>query len=240
MRIIVRLDLKQDQIIKGIQLEGLYKVGSAYDLTKKYYREGADEIFLINNTGSLFQTTIDPSVIRRIRKNKLLPIAAGGGIKNLKDALQLIENGADKVVINSLLSENKNEVKKIVDTLGSSSVVGSIQFEKKNGKFVSLKKMARELVSDNLKDTLKLYSNLGIGELLLNDVSRDGTLFGLSSDILDELKDYKNLFPILVSGGFKDTHDLKIFKDKVSGIVISNALFTNKISIKKLKNYFKK
>ncbi len=240
MRIIARLDLKQDKIIKGIQLEGLYKVGSASKLSKKYYQDGIDEIFLINNTGALFQTKIDPKVIKKIRKDKFLPIAAGGGIKTLDDAIQLIRNGADKIVINSLISENKKEVKKIIDTLGSSSVVGSIQFFKRNGKFVSLKKMARELVSDNLKDTLKIYSNLGIGELLLNDVSRDGTMLGLSNEILDELKNYKNSFPILLSGGFSDVQDLKIFKNKVSGIVISSALFKNKIKIKKLKYFLSK
>ncbi len=240
MRIIARLDLKQDKIIKGIQLEGLYKVGSANKLSKKYYDEGIDEIFLINNTGSLFKTKIDPFIIKKIRKNKFLPIAVGGGIKSLNDALQLIKNGADKIVINSLISENKKEVKKIIDALGSSSVVGSIQFFKRNGKFVSLKKMARELVSEDLKNTLKLYSNLGIGELLLNDVSRDGTMLGLSNEILEELNDYKNTFPILLSGGFRNLQDLKIFKNKVSGIVISNALFKNKIKIKKLKYFLNK
>ena len=68
MRVIAKLEVKQNSVIKGLQHEGIYKIGNAEEIAKKYYKEGIDEIFLINNTGSLFQTKIDTSLIYKIRK----------------------------------------------------------------------------------------------------------------------------------------------------------------------------
>ena len=240
MRVIAKLEVKQNSVIKGLQHEGIYKIGNAEEIAKKYYKEGIDEIFLINNTGTLYQTKIDTSLIYKIRKNKIIPIACGGGIKNLSDAKELIKNGADKVVINSLFSEDKEEVKKIINEFGSSSVVGSIQYQKINDKFVTLKKMAREIAFQSLTQTLDLYAEIGVGELILNDVSRDGLICGFSKNILNKVKPYRSCFPLLFSGGFKDFRDIDLIKDLASGVVISSALHKNKTKIKNLKTYINK
>ena len=85
-----------------------------------------------------------------------MPITSGE-IKSLSDAISLIESGSDKVVINSLIHKNYTEAKKIINTLGSSSVVGSIQFDNKNGKFITLYEMARVFTELSLKETIKIY-----------------------------------------------------------------------------------
>ena len=144
-----------------MQHEGIYKIGNAEEIAKKYYKEGIDEIFLINNTGSLFQTKIDTSLIYKIRKNKIIPIACGGGIKNLSDAKELIKNGADKVVINSLFSEDKEEVKKIINEFGSSSVVGfntkSERYHNKYFKTKWLEKLHFNIIINTIYD---LYAEI--------------------------------------------------------------------------------
>ena len=132
MRIIARLDIKNDILVKAIMFDGVKKLGNPEIFAEKYYKEGIDELMIVNNTGSLYNTRLNPILLEKIRVNKPIPISAGGGISNYDDAMKLIESGCDKVVINSLIHKDIKEVKKIVNTIGAASVTGAIQYEKKN------------------------------------------------------------------------------------------------------------
>ena len=237
MRIISRLDIKQGILIKSIMFDGVRKLGSPDEFAKKYYQQGIDELILINNTGSLYNTKLDKSIVKRIRVGKAIPISAGGGITCYDDAMELIENGCDKIVLNSLIHKNTNEVKKIIKSIGSSSVIGSIQYEKRDDKYISLYEMARETNYLALKDTLKLYSDLGVGEILITHVTRDGCYSGLSDEINDEILKYNKKIPILLSGGFSESSELYQFKNFLSGVVVSSAFHYEKIDVKKVIDY---
>ena len=85
MRIISRLDIKQSSF-KSVMFDGVRKVGDPIDIAKKYYNSSIDELMLINNTGSLYGTQLDPNIVQKIRNGKAIPISAGGGITNLDQA----------------------------------------------------------------------------------------------------------------------------------------------------------
>ena len=157
MRIISRLDIKSNLLIKSVKFDGVKKIGDPEIFANDYYKSGIDELLIINNTGSLYNTKLDPELIKYIRKNKALPITSGGGIKSLQDAICLIQSGSDKIVINSLIHKNYKEVKKIINSLGSSSVVGAIQFDTRSEKFMTLYEMAREFTNLSLIETIKKY-----------------------------------------------------------------------------------
>ena len=237
MRIISRLDIKSNLLIKSVKFDGVKKIGDPKIFASSYYNSGIDELMLVNNTGSLYNTQLDKNLIKSIRKDKALPITSGGGIKSLSDAISLIESGSDKVVINSLIHKNYTEAKKIINTLGSSSVVGSIQFDNKNGKFITLYEMARVFTELSLKETIKKYIDLGVGEILLTDINRDGCYLGLNEKLIDILFEFKDKAPLLISGGFFDKTEIKKFKKIVSGIVISSAIHYNKINLKEITSY---
>ena len=234
MRVISRLDIKQDILIKSIMFDGVRKLGKPEEFARKYYEEGIDELMLINNTGSLYNTKLNKNIIKNIRAGKAIPISAGGGISNYNDALKLIENGCDKIVLNTLIHKDINEVKKIIKTLGSSSVIGSIQFEKRDDKYISLYEMARETNYLSLNDTIKLYIDLGVGEIMLTQVDRDGCYSGLSNEINEEISNFNKKAPILLSGGFADKDELYPLKNLLSGVVISSAFHYQKIGVKKV------
>ena len=111
MRVISRLDIKQGILIKSIMFDGVRKLGSPDEFAKKYYEEGIDELILINNTRTLYNTKLDKSIVKRIRVGKAIPISQVEVFTD--DAMELIENGCDKVVLNSLIHKNTNEVKKL-------------------------------------------------------------------------------------------------------------------------------
>tara|TARA_B100001250_G_scaffold410474_1_gene436987 strand:+ start:5087 stop:5818 length:732 start_codon:yes stop_codon:yes gene_type:complete len=237
MRVISRLDIKQNILIKSIMFDGVRKLGEPKEFAKLYYESNIDELMLINNTGTLYNTKLDNNLIKEIRKNKAIPISTGGGINCMADAIDLIENGSDKIVINSLIHRNFHEAKKIVETLGSASVVGAIQFEKREGNFISLCEMARETTDLSVRETLKKYEDLGVGEVLLTDVTRDGCYSGLTREILDLIYEFNNKMPILLSGGFKNKNELDFYKEIISGIVISSAFHYKKISVSEVVQY---
>ena len=230
MRIISRVDIKNDSLIKSIQFDGVKKIGDPVEHAIRYFKEGIDEIFLINNTGSLYDTKLDGNIINKIRSKVSIPIAGGGGISNLKDAKNFITNGCDKVVINSLIHENPKNFSEIVSLFGSSSVVGSIQYNREQ-KDSTLYKMAREKTGVNLSDTIKRYIDLGCGEILITEISRDGRYLGLDQDLVDVVKKFEET-PILIGGGFSGYDDINKFNNHASGIVMSSALHYKKINLK--------
>ena len=101
MRVIARLDIKNNFVIKGINLEGLRKVGKPNDLAKKYYEEGADELIYMDCVASLYERSSLENLLKDASKNIFIPFAVGGGIRTLDDAIRMFSNGADKIAINS-------------------------------------------------------------------------------------------------------------------------------------------
>ena len=237
MRIISRLDIKSNLLIKSVKFDGVKKIGDPEIFANDYYKSGIDELLIINNTGSLYNTKLDPELIKYIRKNKALPITSGGGIKSLQDAICLIQSGSDKIVINSLIHKNYKEVKKIINSLGSSSVVGAIQFDTRSEKFMTLYEMAREFTNLSLIETIKKYIDLGVGEILLTDINRDGCYVGLNEKLIEILCEFKDKAPLLIGGGFSQKKQIKKFKEIASGLVISSAFHYKKINIKELISY---
>ncbi len=232
MRLIARLDIKNDYLMKSIKYDGVRKIGNIISYAEKYYLEGIDELIITNVTGSLYKTKLDVKILKEIRKIVHIPISGGGGINSLEDAEILLNNGCDKIIINSIIHQNIKEAKKIIKHIGSSSVVGSIQYTDVNSLNTHFR-MGRDNTGICLKDTIRKYNEIGVGEILLTNISREGTYSNLDRDIVFIANSFK-YFPLLIGGGFKSPDELDLYKDKVSAVVLSSALHYNKTSIKKL------
>ena len=111
MRIISRLDIKNEFVIKGINLEGLRKIGDPVILSEKYYKDKADELILYDTVASLYGRNNLFDLIKDITKEIFIPITLGGGIRSLLDIEKALNSGADKVAINSKALENSNFIK---------------------------------------------------------------------------------------------------------------------------------
>ena len=235
MRIIARLDIKTGMLIKSVQFDGQRKLGKPEDFASEYFNKKIDEIFLINNTGSLYNTTLENEVIKKIRKKISIPIAGGGGVSTTKDAEELIKNGCDKIVLNTLLYEKPKVFSEIVSVFGSSSVVGSIQYNSTKN-YSTYYKMAREKTGIDLVDAIKKNLDFGCGEILITEINRDGRYKGIDQNALGTIKKFKNT-PILIGGGFKEKKEIELFNNHVSAIVISSSLHYQKVDLKDLIDY---
>ena len=129
-RLIARLDIKGNMLIKGIRFEGLRVVGESTNYAKKYARSGVDELLYIDVVASLYGRNGLIEILKNISKEVFIPITAGGGIRSVKDAEKLLSAGADKVAINSAALKNANLINELSKAFGSQCVVASIQARK--------------------------------------------------------------------------------------------------------------
>lgn len=138
-RIIARLDIKNEYVIKGIHLEGLRKVGDPNILAKKYYDEGIDEIVFMDAVAAYYDRNSLSHIIEKACEEVFVPITVGGGIRTIDDIKKALNSGADKVAINTKAIENPNFIKEASEIFGSQCIVASVVAKKYqiiNGKLI--------------------------------------------------------------------------------------------------------
>ena len=236
MRIISRLDIKNEFVIKGINLEGLRKIGDPIEIARQYYLNGVDEIILIDAVASLYGRNNLFEIVKRTTENLFIPITLGGGIKTLKDIDKALNSGADKIAINSAGIENPSFIKEAVDNFGASTITIYIEAKKKNnGTWEAYKYYGREKTGINVIDWIEEVQNMECGEILLTSVDHEGTQEGFDLELINEIKN-KIKVPLIFSGGFgkiEHLHEaLKLTKN--ISFAIASAFHYKKIEIKKI------
>ena len=131
-RIIACLDCNNGRVIKGIQFQNHEDIGDATTLAQKY-SNSADELVLYNITSSADGKTVSYQWIRKISKSVNIPFCIAGGIRTLQEADNILNNGADKISINTPALENPKIIDEFVKKFGSQAVVVGIDTKKING-----------------------------------------------------------------------------------------------------------
>ncbi len=239
LRIIPRLDIKGQNLVKGIHLEGFRALGNVNDYIEKYYLEGADEIILNDVVASLYNRNTLFNLIKKITKKIFIPLIAGGGIKSLEDIEFLLKSGADRVFLNSSIIKNPKLLSDAVKYFGSSTIIVSIEAIRFKKKYFCLTNSGREETNLEVSSWIKQVEDRGASEIFLTSVDMDGT--GLGFDInLIRLINKSISIPIIISGGYGKISDIKkILKyKKISAISIGSGLHYS--SIKTFKYNFNK
>ena len=230
IRIIPKLDIKNGLLIKGINLEGLRILGSPYDYAKSYYNQGADEIIYLDNVATLYGTNNIKKFVRETAKNLFIPLTVGGGIKSLEDIEKMLNNGADRVTINSSAIEDINFIKKASKRFGSSTIVSSIEYTKIKNKYFITKSNGRDLVNIDPCIWAKKLEDFGSGEIVLTSINQEGTQSGFDIPMINKIS--KNIkIPVIAHGGagnFKDVYDV-IKKTNIRGVAIASLFHYNNI-----------
>lgn len=236
IRIIPKLEIKGMNVIKGIRMEGLRKVGKPDIMSKKYFHDLADEILFIDTVASLYNRNNLHALVTSVSEEISLPLCVGGGIRSLEDAKNLLRCGADKVSVNTAAIKNPGIITNLAKAFGSQSIVASVQAKRKNANsWEAFYNNGRE--KSNLEVTLwiKELVDRGAGEILLTSIDQDGTKLGPDFKLIETVKNSINL-PLVVSGGIRDYSDIiKINKMGVYAVAISNILHFNLFNIKEIK-----
>jgi len=182
----------------------LQKVGNIHWLENNYkfadIASSIDELIILNVSRTFKNSQSFVNVVKKIVKNVFIPICAGGGINSISDADFLFKNGADKIIINSLFNIDPFEVERIIKKYGSQSVVASVDYRLENNVPIVYVNNGQERINHNIYQYLGFIQNIGVGELYLNSIDRDGTGFGFDFESINMIKEYLNI-PLIIAGG---------------------------------------
>jgi cyclase len=236
MRIIARLDVKNNFVIKGINFEGLRKIGDPLKLAKKYYEEKIDEIMFIDAVASLYDRNNLFDIIDQSTKEIFCPITLGGGIRTLEDIEKALKSGADKVAINSHAIENPQFIKQAVENFGSSTILVNIEAKKIDNDWEIYKYYGREKTGIKLLEWLDTVQEMNCGEIILTSIDKEGLQKGLDFKLLDYINNKINR-PLIFSGGFNNLDELKkIKKHPFISISIASVLHYQILKVQDIKN----
>ncbi len=238
MRIISRLDIKNSNLIKGINLEGLRIVGEPNKYATKYYKDGIDEIIFMDSVASLYGRNNLYEIISEASKNIFIPITVGGGIRSIDDAFKAFKFGADKVAVNTAAVENKNLINSLSEKFGSQSIVVSIEAKKvKDNSWEVFTNNGRQETGLSVIDWIADCEKRGAGEILLTSIDMEGTGKGFDYNLYSTVTRSTNI-PVIASGGFGKPSDLSKLNScsKIDAIAIAYAFHYNKCNILDVRN----
>lgn len=199
-RIIGKIEVKGNSVIKGIQYEGNRVIGNPLDVLEKFVSFDLDEIFIEDTIASYFGMKSDMKFIKEF-KGLLPPLTIGGGIRTIKDAEHMFYLGADKISINTYLFSNLSFLSELISIFGAQAITVNIQLIKEKDNLNLLTCYGREVIKGiNFIDWLEKVIKYKPGEIIINNVTRDGTLKGIDLDIVKKIKVNKSS-RILYSGG---------------------------------------
>lgn len=207
----------------------LQKVGDLDWLNNNYKFENIshsiDELIIINAERERKSYVDFASNVKKIVRNVFIPICAGGGIKDFRDAETLFKNGADKLILNSSLFENTNLVEELVKNYGSQSIVASIDYIQSNGSTDVFINNGIKKIPISIKEHLLNVQDLKIGEIYLNSIDKDGTGFGYDYELINYFSQYIKV-PLIVAGGAgNENHLMKGLQLKNVNAVATANLF---------------
>ena len=241
-RIIAKLDVKPPYVVKPVHFEGLRKIGLPTDLAKKYYEQGADEIFYIDIVASLYQREILLDEIENTANELFIPFGVGGGVKTIDDFSKLFHRGADKVAINTYaVQENPEIINHAAEIFGNQAVVVNIEAKRWDSCYECYTDCGRIRSSLDVIKWAKEVESRGAGEILLQCVDTDGRQKGFDIELAKEVIDSVTI-PVVVASGAGKLEDIKKLIDNTqpSGVVISSLLHYDSVTIKEVKDYLRK
>ena len=239
LRIISRLDVKRNHLVKGIELEGLRKVGLPNEYAKSYYEEGIDEIIYMDIVASLYNRNSILSVIEKAAESIFVPLTVGGGIRTLENVHEALGVGADKVAVNTAAIKNPKFITSIAESFGSQCMVLSIEAKKNSPDFwEAYYDNGREHSGKNVIDWAKEGVERGAGEILLTSVDHEGRQAGMDIELIKRISQSVKV-PVIASGGIGSLdHITEVSNNtKVDAIAIAHCLHYEKLKIKEIKEW---
>jgi len=209
VRLIARLDVKGENLIKGVHLEGLRVIGDPQTHAISYYHQGADELLYVDIVASLYGRSKLSDIVRRTAHEVFVPLTVCGGIRSLEDVSDLLLAGADKVAINTAAVKRPELITEIARRYGSQCMVLSIEAKRQSpDRWEVYTDCGREGTGIDVVDWVKRSVGLGAGEILLTSIDMEGTRKGFDCNLVEAITAEINL-PVIASGGYGEPSHLK-------------------------------
>jgi len=239
-RIIPCLDIKNGRTVKGVNFVDLRDAGDPVELAAKYAETGADELVFLDISATEERRKTLADLVLRVAEKINIPFTVGGGISSVEDVDVLLQNGADKVSINSSAVKNPQLINDLAAKFGSQCVVVAIDAKQIEGKWTVHLVGGKVPTELDLFEWAKEVEQRGAGEILFTSMDHDGTKNGFANQALAKLSELVNI-PVIASGGAGTiSHFTDTFKDGKADAALAASVFHFKeIEINTLKQELK-
>ncbi len=195
-------------LVKTVKFKNPSYIGDPINAIKIYNDKEVDELILLDINASKQKRKPNFDKIADMASEAFMPFAYGGGVKSYEDFVRLYKLGIEKIIINSLIQENTQVIKKVINDYGAQAVVASVDFKKSLFGAKNPHSYLGNKIKLSLQDYTKyLETEIGVGEIMLNSVDNDGTWDGYDYEIIEQIVNNTNI-PIIACGGCGSIADL--------------------------------
>jgi cyclase len=224
-RIIACLDVRDGQVVKGVNFEGLRSAGDPAELARRYNAEGIDELVILDITATLEARRALAATIGSVARELFIPLAVGGGIRTEDDAAAAVDAGADKVSLNTAALANPSLITTLADRYGSQAVVVAIDAKKDRDRFAVFSRSGTTAADRDAVEWAREAESRGAGEILLTSIDRDGTKRGFDCPMTAAVSRAVSI-PVIASGGAGSRDDfVEVFTTGHADAALAASIF---------------
>ncbi len=226
-RIIACLDVRDGQVVKGVNFEGLRSAGDPAALARRYNAEGIDELVILDVTATIETRRALADTINAVARELFIPLAVGGGIRAESDAAAAIEAGADKVSLNTAALANPSLITTLAERYGSQAIIVAIdaKADAGDGVYRVFARSGQSPSSRQAVDWAREAESRGAGEILLTSIDRDGTKRGFDCELTAAVSRAVSI-PVIASGGAGTLdHFVDVFTDGRADAALAASIF---------------
>jgi imidazole glycerol-phosphate synthase subunit HisF len=237
-RIIACLDVRDGQVVKGVNFEGLRSAGDPAELARRYNNEGIDELVILDITATIEQRRALADTIRAVARELFIPLAVGGGIRTEADAAAAVEAGADKVSLNTAALSDPSLITVLARRYGSQAVVVAIDAKRGGDRFAVYARSGQSAAGRDAVEWAREAEARGAGEILLTSIDRDGTKIGFDCPMTAAVSRAVSI-PVIASGGAGSLVDfVDVFTTGCADAALAASIFHySETSVRSLKHH---
>ena len=199
-RIIACLDVRDGQVVKGVNFEGLRSAGDPATLARRYNEEGIDELVILDVTATLEKRLAMAATVRAVARELFIPLCVGGGIRDSGDAAAVVDAGADKVSLNTAALTDPDLISRLAGQYGSQAVIIAIDAKREGDRYGVYVRSGTTPSGRDAVEWAKEAESRGAGEILLTSIDRDGTKSGFDCEMTAAVSAAVSI-PVIASGG---------------------------------------
>jgi cyclase len=232
-RIIACLDVRNGQVVKGINFAGLRSAGDPAELARRYNAEGIDELVILDVTATIEARRALAETVRAVARELFIPLAVGGGIRTEADAAAAIEAGADKVSLNTAALSNPSLITTLAERYGSQAVIIAIDAKRESlpragsraDRFAVFARSGQAATTRDAVEWAREAESRGAGEILLTSIDRDGTKAGFDCRLTAAVSSAVSI-PVIASGGAGGLdHFVDVFTEGRADAALAASIF---------------
>ncbi len=235
-RLIPCMDVHHGRTVKGVEFEDLVDSGDPVQLALQYAADGADELVWLEISATVEGQNLPLQRISELRSRLNIPLTVGGGIHSLGDTEQLLQQGADKVSINSAALLNPSLITEVAHRWGSQCMVVSVDARRTEQGYSVFSHGGKRPTGRELGAWIHEADERGAGEFLLTSITHDGSQDGYDVAMLDYARQFTRR-PIIASGGAGSADHLATALNRGhTALLLASILHQGRTSISTLKS----